>query len=281
MAKSSFMLPKQNPLAEARVSPLHCVPLPVLAQKLSAYPSVLGISLKNSIIPSYSDLKTLLQSDERVVHVFTRAPRVICWCWAKMVVSNASMLRERGVPQSVIVSLVMRQPSLLLTNEEKLAVHVNRAVEMGFDVSRSTFVHVVQMFVSLSESTLKHKMEVYRRCGWSESDVIAAFLKYPNCMGLSEKKITATMDFLVNMLGCKPAAIAQCPALLNYNLDKRIIPRCLVAGILKEKGLKNTISVTTLLILSEEKFLNRYIVKYEKDVPELLDIYRGKSSTGP
>ncbi|GFQ03332.1 hypothetical protein PHJA_002477000 [Phtheirospermum japonicum] len=254
------------------------VPLPVLAQKLSVYPFVLQLSLKNSIIPSYNYLKTLLQSDERVVHVFTRAPRVICWCWAKMFVSNVSMLRERGVPQSVIVTLIMRQPYVLLTKEEKLAVHVDRAVEMGFDVSRSAFVHAVQTFVSLSESTLKQKTFVYRRYGWSESDINTAFLKLPICMGLSEKKITATMDFLVNELGCEPAAIAHCPALLAYNLDKRIKPRCLVAGILKEKGLKNTTSVATLLILSEEKFLNQYIVKYEKDVPELLDIYRGKAN---
>ncbi|GFQ03330.1 hypothetical protein PHJA_002476800 [Phtheirospermum japonicum] len=255
------------------------VPLPVLAQKLSVYPSVLRTSLKDSIIPSYNDLKTLLQSDERVVHVFTRVPRVICWCWAKMFVSNVSMLRERGVPQSVIV-LLMRQPTSLLTNEEKLAVHVDRAVEMGFDVSRSTFVHAIHMFVSLSESTLKHKMEVYRRCGWSESDVIAAFLKHPICMGFSEKKITATMYFLVNTLGCKPGAIAQYPVLLNFSLEKRIKPRCLVAGILNEKGLrkKTTVGVTTMLNISEENFLKRYIVKYEKDIPELLDIYRGKLS---
>ncbi|GFP85638.1 hypothetical protein PHJA_000707500 [Phtheirospermum japonicum] len=250
------------------------VPLPVLAQKLSVCPLVLQRSLKNSIIPSYNDLKTLLQSDERVVHVFTRAPRVICWCWAKMF-TNVSMLRERGVPQSVIVSLIMRQPCVLLTNEEKLAVHVDRAVEMGFDVSRSTFVHAIHMFAGLSESTLKRKMEVYRRCGWSESDVIAAFLKHPICMGLSEKNITATMDFLVDALGCKPGAIAQCPVPLSYSLEKRIKPRCLVAGILIEKGLlkKRTLR---MLKISEEEFLERYIVKYEKDIPELLDIYRGK-----
>ncbi|GFP85641.1 hypothetical protein PHJA_000707800 [Phtheirospermum japonicum] len=255
------------------------VPLPVLAQKLSAYPFVLRISLKNSIIPSFNYLKTLLQSDERVIRVFTRAPRAIEWCWAKMVASNVSMLRERGVPQSVIVTLIMRQPNSLLTKEEKLAVHVDRAVEMGFDVSRSTFAHAINVFIGLSKSTLNHKMEVYKRCGWSESDINAAFLKLPLCMGLSEKKITANMDFLVNTLGFKPAAIARNHVLLFLSLEKRIKPRCLIVGILNEKRLlKKTLRVTTLLNISEENFLKRYIVKYERDIPELLDIYRGKLS---
>ncbi|KAK6164752.1 hypothetical protein DH2020_001616 [Rehmannia glutinosa] len=252
------------------------VPLPVLAHKLSVYPYVLMRSLQNSITPLYNELKGLLHSDERVVHVFSRAPGVFGRGWSKGISSNISILRERGVPESSIVSLIMYQPSLLTIGKDKLAVYVDRAVEMGFDLSKGGFVHAIQVFVDLSESTLKHKMEVYRKCGWSESDIVAVFLRYPLCMKLSEKKIMANMDFLVNELGCKPAAIAQRHVLLNFSLEKRIKPRCLVAKILNEKGLKNMTGVTSLLIMSEEKFLKRYIAKYQEDIPELLDIYRGK-----
>ncbi|KAL3647976.1 hypothetical protein CASFOL_008944 [Castilleja foliolosa] len=256
------------------------VPLPFLAKKLSLYPLLLWRSLKNSIIPSYNDLKALLQSDERVVHAFMRSQRVFVWNWAKVLSSNVSMLRERGVPQSSIVGLVMRQPSFLLVKDEKLAVHVDRAVEMGFDVSSNPFINAINVFVSLSESTLKRKMEIYRKCGWSESDFITAFLSQPICMTLSEEKIMANMNFLVNTLGCKPAAIARDAVLLYLSLEKRIKPRCLVVGLLNEKGLlkKTTTRMTTWLKISEKNFLNRFIVRYEKDIPELLDIYRGKVS---
>ncbi|GFQ03327.1 hypothetical protein PHJA_002476500 [Phtheirospermum japonicum] len=259
------------------------VPVPLLVKRISAQPSVLNCSLKDSIIPSYNYLKTLLGSDERVAHVFRRAPRAFGCCWSQGINPNISMLRERGVPESSIVTLVMHQPSLLVTSKEKLAVVVDRAVEMGFDILESGFVDAIQVFCSMSESTLKQKMEVYTRCGWTESDINAAVLRYPLCLTLSEKKITETTDILVNELGCKPVDIAKSPMLLSYSLKKRIKPRCLVARVLNEKGLlkKTTSSMTTLLVLSEEKFLNRYIVKYEKVVPELLDIYRGKSAPAP
>ncbi|GFP82944.1 hypothetical protein PHJA_000437500 [Phtheirospermum japonicum] len=252
------------------------LPLPVLAQKLSASPSVFTRSLENSLIPLYNVLKGLLGSDERVVRVFTRSPKVFGRCWAEGVSSNLSMLRERGVPQSSIVYLVMYQPSLLVVAKEKLSLYADRAIAMGFDISKSGFTSAIRVFASMTESTLKHKKEVYRRCGWTESDINAAFLRQPLCMHLSEKNITATMDFLVNELGYKPAAVAQCPAILNASLEKTIKPRCLVARILNEKGLKNMNSVATLLVLSEEKFVKSYIVKFEKDIPELLDIYLGK-----
>ncbi|GFQ03331.1 putative pentatricopeptide repeat-containing protein at2g01510 [Phtheirospermum japonicum] len=165
---------------------------------------------------------------------------------------------------------------LLVVAKEKLSLYADRAIAMGFDISKSGFTSAIRVFASMTESTLKHKMEVYRRCGWTESDINAAFLRQPLCMHLSEKNITATMDFLVNELGYKPAAVAQCPAIFNASLEKTIKPRCLVARILNEKGLKNMNSVATLLVLSEEKFVKSYIVRYEKDISELLDIYLGK-----
>ncbi|PIN01243.1 hypothetical protein CDL12_26249 [Handroanthus impetiginosus] len=150
---------------------------------------------------------------------------------------------------------------------------------MGFDRSKVKFIHAVQVFATMSESTLKHKMEVYRRCGWSESDISLAFSKHPICMKYSEKKIMDNMDFLVNDCGFKPDDVARCPALLGLNLDKRMKPRFLVARVLNEKGLlKKKISAATLLKMPEEEFLKRYVVNYQEDVPELLEIYRRKLS---
>ncbi|KAL6564244.1 hypothetical protein OROMI_015694 [Orobanche minor] len=260
----SVLLACPNKILLPKLEFLRCigVPLPVLAWKLSIQPSVLTRSLENSLIPCYNDLKSLLQSDEKVVHVFTRAPMVFGRYSSGGISSNISLLRERGVPTSSIVSLVVRQPELLITNKEKLAVCLDRAFEMGFDISKSAFVSSVRMFIIYSESALKQKMEVYRRCGWSESDIIAAFGKNPVCMALSEKKIMANMDFLVNELSYTPCAIAQCPVLLGLNLEKRMKPRCLIVRILNQSGFlkKTTSSVNTLLKMSEKKFLKRYIV---------------------
>ncbi|KAL6500370.1 hypothetical protein OROHE_025736 [Orobanche hederae] len=258
------------------------VPNAILAHKLSAYPYVLRCSLKNSIIPTYDVLKSLLQTNERVACVFQRAPRVFGGCLPRDISSTISFLKKRGVPDSSIVKLFMYHPSLLLMSNAKLAVYVDRAVAMGFDVSKSAFVSAIRVFGGMTESTLKHKMGVYRKCGWSESDIIAAFLRHPLCMSISEKKIVATMDFLVNELGFRPAYVARYPMFLNYNLEKRIKPRCLIVRILNEKGLKNmNSSVTSLFVMSDEKFLKRFIVRYQKEVPGLLGIYQGKKSSPP
>ncbi|KAL3647982.1 hypothetical protein CASFOL_008950 [Castilleja foliolosa] len=107
--------------------------------EISVHPFVLTCSKVNSLIPLYNYLKALLGSDERVVRVFTRAPKVFEWSYADGFYANISMLREIGVPESTIVRLVMRQPNMMVISKEKLAVYVERAVANGSDISKLTF----------------------------------------------------------------------------------------------------------------------------------------------
>ncbi|CAA0843332.1 Mitochondrial transcription termination factor family protein [Striga hermonthica] len=250
------------------------VPLPILASRLSQTPLILWRSLENSIIPLYNFLKTLFRSDEGVVQVFKRAPQFFRWGRVDVLSSNLSFLAARGVPWPSLVSLVKYEPRMLLAHQEKLSSCMDRAIEMGFDVSNNAFSNAIRVLVSFDESTLKRKMEVYRKCGWSEYDIRTAFLSQPLCMALSEKKILASMGFLVDKLGWAPGDVARCSWILGYSLERRMKPRWAVAEVLNEKGLKN-VAITSLLTMSEKIFLKTYIEKYEKDVPELLDIYRG------
>ncbi|CAA0828166.1 Mitochondrial transcription termination factor family protein [Striga hermonthica] len=250
------------------------VPLSILASRLSRNPSILWHSLEKSIISLFDFLKNLLGSDEGAVQVFKRAPQFFGWGRVEDLSSNFSFLLDCGVPRPSLVSLVTYQPTILMAPKEKLSSCVGRAIEMGFDVSKIAFLVAVKVFVSFDESTLKRKMEIYRKCGWSESDIRTAFLSYPLCMAFSEKKILESMGFLVDKLGCAPGDVARCPLLLGYSIKKRMKPRWAVARVLSEKGLKN-VSVRTLLGPSDKIFLKNYIEKYKKDVPELLDIYRG------
>ncbi|GER24753.1 mitochondrial transcription termination factorfamily protein [Striga asiatica] len=256
------------------------IPLPVLADKLSGEPSVLTRSLKHSIIPSYNYLKGLLKSDERVARVFSRAPNTFGRCSFGTLPSNVSMLRERGVPLSSIVHMVNHLQTLHV-GKQKLEAYVDLAVKMGFDFSTSTFAYAMKVFVELGESNMKRKMDIFKKCGWSDADVAFAVRRSPSCMNLSEEKIMANMSFLVKELGFEPGDVAQYPVLLNLSLERRMRPRCVVIGILVERGLlkrRKVSSLNTMLKISEEDFLEKYVVKYEKDMPELLDIYRGKLS---
>ncbi|GER24764.1 mitochondrial transcription termination factorfamily protein [Striga asiatica] len=250
------------------------VPLPILANRLSLYPGILWRNLENSIIPLCDFLKNLFGSDEGAVQVFKRAPQFFHWGQPGNLSSNFSFLVACGVPQPSLVSLFTTYPAMLVVSQEKLSSCMGRAIEMGFDVTKKTFLMAIRVLMGLNESTLKRKMAVYRKCGWSESDIRTAFLNQPLCMALSEKKILKSMGFLVDKLGCSPGDVARCPLLLRYSVEKRMKPRWAVATVLSEKGLKN-VAVTSLLTVSEKTFLKNYVEKYEKDVPELLDIYRG------
>ncbi|MBA0591673.1 hypothetical protein Gorai_008678 [Gossypium raimondii] len=93
-------------------------------------------------------------------------------------------------------------------------------------------------------------------------------------MMFSEQKISAIMSLFVDKMGWKSSYIAKRPVLLAYNLERRIIPRCLVLQALLSKGLIQKFSLNFLVESTEKKFLQRFVIPY-KD-PYLLKPYEQK-----
>lgn len=88
----------------------------------------------------------------------------------------------------------------------------------------------------------------------------------------SERKINRTMEFLVKEMNMAPRSIAGCPVVLFFSLDKRIIPRCSVVKMLASKGMvKEDWSLTSLLVPVEKVFLEKLVIKYEEELPELME----------
>ncbi|XP_026443258.1 uncharacterized protein LOC113343205 isoform X1 [Papaver somniferum] len=105
-----------------------------------------------------------------------------------------------------------------------------------------------------------------RKWGWSEAQIQNAFMLHPQCMKHFEKKISMTMDYLVNQMG-----IARCPMILHYSLEKTFIPRLAVNRILTAKVLiKDIIFLQTILHVGKESFLGKFVSKYEQEAPEVL-----------
>ncbi|KAL6198965.1 hypothetical protein ACLB2K_028753 [Fragaria x ananassa] len=102
-----------------------------------------------------------------------------------------------------------------------------------------------------------------------------------HCVILSEKKIMATMDFFVNKMGWESHTVAKYPHVLSYSLEKKIIPRFSVVRVLVLKGLieEHKLNMDSVISVSEEYFLNRFVNKYLNQVPQLLDVYQGKVAT--
>lgn len=103
------------------------------------------------------------------------------------------------MPQSCIVLLLTIYP-IVLRKPELFSQLVAEVEQWGFDPQKSSFVLAMNALCR-KETTWKRCHQAYRRWGWSDNDIVAAFKMDPLCMILSEKKIMATMDFFVNKMG--------------------------------------------------------------------------------
>jgi mTERF domain-containing protein len=153
----------------------------------------------------------------------------------------------------------------------------NCQLKMGFDPLKTVFILAIQVLLKISKLKLESKLELYMRWGWSKNMAVSAFKRHPNCMLLSEEKITKAMDFIVNKMGWPSANIAINPAVLFFSLEKRIMPRFSVIKILVAKDLvKNDLSLSSFLKPNERSFLEKFVIKYQDDIPQLLNVYQGK-----
>lgn len=253
------------------------LPCSHIARLITSHPYIFSRSLKKHIIPAYHQFKSLVGSDENVVRAIKSTLCVLTTDYQRRIISNVSILMKHKVPHSRIVKLVVGNPRALKGKSLRFSGIVKAVEGMGFDPSGSGFAKAVLAFTMMSKSGWESKMEVYRRLGWSDSEILAAFKKQPMCMIASEKKIRKGMDYFVNEMGMTPSVISQCPNIILHSLEKRVIPRHFVRQVLTSRNLvSENYSISVMMIMSEKNFLDRFVTKYEEQVPELLMDYRSR-----
>ncbi|KAJ9696408.1 hypothetical protein PVL29_008566 [Vitis rotundifolia] len=249
---------------------------PDIAGILSSNPYILKRGLENNLIPTYTFLKSVVMVNENVVRVLRKTHWITVQSVQKAITPNIAILKEIGVPMSNILFLVTCHPNAVIQNREKFSTSVKKVIEMGFDPLKVSFLKAVQVICGMGESIWEPRMEVYKRWGLTDDEIMSMFRLDPLCMRTSEKKIMSVMDFLVNKMGWEPATIARYPTVFMRSLEKKIIPRCSVVKVLQMKGLVKKDPCLGILGCSEENFFDKFVVKYEQDAPELLNVYQGK-----
>ncbi|KAL0371414.1 UNVERIFIED_CONTAM: hypothetical protein Sangu_0459500 [Sesamum angustifolium] len=272
VAKEKTLLPKFEFFQSIGVSK------DLLAKIISREPTFFTRSLENQIIPNYNFLKSVLGTDERVAAAMKRTSWIFCDDVNKSLSPNVKVLRELKVPESCIKLLLTHYPEALFEKADEFRASVSKVLEMGFSPLKSMFVLALHAISGdANKVTWARCYQSYSDWGWSEDDIHMAFRKHPNCMLMSQEKISETMDFLVHKMGWNSRTIATCPTVLFFNLKSRIIPRCSVIELLSSRGLiTKRLKLSTVLIPSEKSFLERFVVKFEKEIPELPDFYKGK-----
>ncbi|KAF1880279.1 hypothetical protein Lal_00048915 [Lupinus albus] len=240
--------------------------------------SLLTIGLKNNIIPRYNVIRSLVRSDEEVVSTLKHGPRYFHgYEVINDSVQNVEVLRQLGLPQSSISLLVTNFPSVVFIKHSKFNEAAETVKEMGFDPSKTNFVIALQVFAKMDKAMWNAKLEIFERWGWSRDICLLAFKKYPQYMMVAEKKIMKTLSFLMEDMNCSLEDIARCPGILNRNLEKTLMPRCAVVKVLKSRGLvKNDLLIGSFMLIAEKTFVEKYVTRFQNNVPLLLDVYEGK-----
>ncbi|XP_073155909.1 transcription termination factor MTERF8, chloroplastic-like [Henckelia pumila] len=253
-------------------------PMARLATVIARDPTFFSRSLENQLIPSYNFLKSVLLTDERVAIAMQQSRRISQQNPTRNIAPNVAVLRELVVPESCIVLLLTHHPETLVEEIDEFKEAVKKVLGMGFDPLRSTFVLALHVVAEKTNRRIWDQcFETYRSWGWSKDDVYLAFRRHPNCMILSQNKISRTMDFLVNKMGWDSRIVLSCPAVLLFNLENRIIPRCYVIRVLSSRGLiSKEVKLSVFLMPSETHFLEKFVTKHEEEVPQLCDVYKGR-----
>ncbi|CAI9775222.1 unnamed protein product [Fraxinus pennsylvanica] len=237
-------------------------------------PALMGRSLEKQIWPCYNFLKSLPLSGKEVVMMVNRNSRILATNVEK-IAGNVQAMQQVGVPPRSISYFISRFPASVQRDNEKFRKSLDEVISMGFNPLRLMFILAVRVRCETTKPTWDYKVKVFKRFGLSGEAVMSAFRLHPGCMNVSEEKVLRVMDFFINKMKWEPIVVIRSPAVLLYNLEKRIIPRCNVITLLMQKGfLKENFPLMSFLKYSEVDFLNKFVYNYKDDLTQLVDVYR-------
>ncbi|KAI9075867.1 hypothetical protein K1719_042147 [Acacia pycnantha] len=246
-----------------------------IPELLCSHPNIMRRSLDKVIIPWFDFFRDLFQSDDEFIKFLNPISGIPIHNNIR-VLPNMKILREAGVPESNVIKLLQLYPRTFIINTGRFKTIVKEIQEMGFDPSQYQFVLAVYALASLSKSTWSKKANVYKKWGWSDNDIVAAFRRFPFCMKASEDKIDALLEYFILKLGCNSSDICSYPRVIGFSLKKRTVPRGAVIQVLLSKGLVIKGKFLVAFTLSEKDFLRMYVFCHETEANELFELYQSK-----
>ncbi|CAL9059559.1 unnamed protein product [Musa banksii] len=228
------------------------------------------------LVPKLEIWESLMGSRELVLKHLKKSRRFFFSSAEKTLYPNLKFLRDEcGIPEER-VSVVLRScPQLISLKPESLRALVVRADELGMPRQSRMFMWTLYVFHNVSKERFEAKVELMRSFGWSESEFSSAVRKNPNFLSMSLDMLRRKVVFFINIVGYTPSFIASQPTILLYSLQKRVIPRFHVTEMLKSKGLwTGQCKFTSIIVFSDTKFMETFVLPHKENVPELLDILR-------
>ncbi|KAL9310352.1 putative transcription regulator mTERF family [Arabidopsis thaliana] len=213
---------------------------PELTQIVSTVPKILGMKEGKSLGRYYDFVKEIIEADKSSKYETLCQPLPEANRQGNKI-RNVSVLRDLGVPQRLLFSLLISdaQP---VCGKENFEESLKKVVEMGFDPTTSKFVQALRAVYRFTDKTIEERVNVYKGFGFAVEDVWAMFKKCPYFLNSSEKKIGQTIETLKKCGLLKDEVIS---VLKKY-------PQCIGTS---EQKILNSIEIFLGLGFSRDEFI--------------------------
>lgn len=184
-----------------------------------------------------------------------------------------------GISEEKASHAMRNRPDFLLQKLDSLQTLVRRADELGVPRQSPVYPFLLIVLYGINKEKFEARQKNFSSLGWSESDFFTAVRKAPTLLNISQPYIRRKIEFLVKQVGYTPSFIAEHPVILLYSLEKRLIPRFQVVELLKSENLCTAkgILLSYYIVLSDKKFMEKFVLPYKERVPKLVDIYHWSS----
>ncbi|XP_071723773.1 uncharacterized protein [Rutidosis leptorrhynchoides] len=238
-------------------------------------PTMLFSSLCDEIEPPLEYLKDTLENSDDVIKAMKRYVRAYGGFNKETLTSNVDFLIKQGFPSGNVSTIVYLNPNVLMKKHDELVSCFKAVKDLGIRADELAFMRALLMMLQMNESTLLRKIDLFKSLGWTQDDIVSMIKRMPICMCCSEGNIRNTMAYYVNTLKVEPGYLIANPKLLVFSLD-RMAKRYKILKVLESKQLlKWSNQVAWTIAKTDKYFFEKYVVKYEKSIPGLREMYTG------
>lgn len=232
-------------------------------------------SLDNQYVPSINFLIGFLGGKSAVVSLLTskRGSWVMRNC-SDSTELNVSTLLAFGVPRSSIRKMLTLPMGPLARKPSEFRDVVAEISRFGFDPLSKMFIYGVATLVGMKRSKLETNVALLKQFGFSDDQAKVLFVKQPLLMGFSTKRIERGLKLFLEVWGWKVESLVDRPLLLMSSIERKIIPRKSIFSLLLSKDCVKKSDELSMLVISEDLFLRRYLMPHVSKVPQILDIYK-------
>ncbi|PAN40345.1 hypothetical protein PAHAL_7G307800 [Panicum hallii] len=239
----------------------------------SLYPPALAMGVHTNLLPRLLLWLDLLGSARLLMKWLAKT-----WLLRNSVdalLQNLGALRSHGVPEARLAATVRLKPSLILQSPAKLRALTARVDACGVPRGSRMYAWALLTLHNVSDTAFRAKRAaVMRGTGCTEQEFLAMFRRAPCFLFMSAELLRRKVEFLVDTVGCGADHIVRDPVLLTLSVSKRMVPRCRAIEALKARGVDiGRERLVNIVRASEARFVERYILRYSDQAPELLEMY--------